>query len=219
MLDKRPHYGILKPPQQGGACRGLDRFPPKETAMTRLFFSTLSFVILAGALTAYAADPAPKAKVEIGAQAPAFQIKTQTGKTVDLAELTAKGPVLVRLTCGCSGCDKELAYFQQIHDSYKNQGLTCLFVFREPDAKVAKYAEDKKLNMLYAVDTKGESWNVFQTKTMPTNFLIDKGGKIVSVAAGCDPSGLLANKVAEKAAKVVGTDPVNVKNKVEENKK
>ena len=32
--------------------------------------------------------------------------------------------------------------------------------------------------MLYTVDTAGKSWDVFQTKTMPTNFLIEKGGKI-----------------------------------------
>ena len=138
---------------------------------------------------------APK-KVDIGTQAPVFKIKDANGKEIDLAELTAKGPVLVRLTCGCSGCDKELAYFQEMHEAYKDAGLTSLAVFREPDAKVADYVKEKKLNMLYAVDTKGEAWNVFQTKTMPTNFLIEKGGKIVTIAAGCDPSGLLAKKVS-----------------------
>ncbi|MBL8798828.1 MAG: redoxin domain-containing protein [Planctomycetia bacterium] len=184
--------------------------------MARLLRSSLLLVILGIALTAYAADP--PAKVEVGAAAPAYKVKDQSGKEVSLADLTAKGPVLLRLTCGCSGCDKELAYFQEINDAYKNQGLTCLFIFKEPDAKVAKYAQDKKLNMLYAVDSKGDSWNVFQTKTMPTNFLIEKGGKIAAIAAGCDPSGLLANKVSDKAAKVVGTDSVNVKSKVEEKK-
>src|SRR5262249_28249934 len=151
------------------------------------------------------------AKVAIGEQAPAFTISDASGKTIDLAELTAKGPVLVRLTCGCSGCDKELVYFQQIDAAYKDQGLTSLFIFREPDEKIAKYAVEKKLNMLYAGDSKGESWKTFQTKTMPTNFLIAKGGKIASIAAGCDPSGLLANKVSEKTAKVFGVDAVDVK--------
>ncbi len=46
---------------------------------------------------------------------------------------------------------------------------------------------------------------------MPTNFLIDKGGKIVAVAASCDPSGLLAKKLSEKVAKTVGADPVDVR--------
>jgi peroxiredoxin len=162
----------------------------------------------------------PKAKkLDVGDKAPEYKIKDATGKVIDLSELTAKGPVLVRLTCGCSGCDKELAYFQELSASYKEKGLISLFVFREPDAKVAQYVKDKKIDLLYAVDTKGDSWNTFQTKTMPTNFLIDKGGKIVAIAAGCDPSGLLAQKLSEKTAKVVDSKTVDVKGKVEDKKK
>src|SRR5262245_2643105 len=92
---------------------------------------------LAAATHAHAAEPAakttaPKVKVAVGTQAPEFKFKEAGGKVVDLSELTAKGPVLVRLTCGCSGCDKELAYFQKINDTYKSQGLTSVLIFREP---------------------------------------------------------------------------------------
>jgi len=163
--------------------------------------------------------PAKETKnVEIGKQAPAFKIKDAAGKEIDLAQLTAKGPVLVRLTCGCSGCDKELAYFQEINAAYKSHGLTSLLVFREPDEKVARYAADKKLDMLYAVDPKGEAWKVFETKSMPVNFLIEKGGKIISIAPGCEPSGLVANIVSEKAAKVVGVAAVDVQVKADAKK-
>lgn len=161
--------------------------------------------------------PASK-KVDVGTQAPAFKIKDANGKEIDLAALTAKGPVLVRLTCGCSGCDKELAYFQAMHEGYKDQGLVSLAIFREPDDKVAAYVKEKKHNMLYAVDSQGAAWDVFETKTMPTNFLIEKGGKIVSVAAGCDPSGLLAKKLSEKVAKTVNAETVDVQKKVDESK-
>src|SRR5258708_7860323 len=166
-----------------------------------------------------AADPKPAPKkVDVGAQAPVFKIKDATGKEIDLAELTAKGPVLVRLTCGCSGCDKELAYFQALHESYKDAGLTSLAIFKEPDTKVAAYVKEKKLNMLYAVDSKGEAWNVFETKTMPTNFLIAKGGKIISIAPGCDPNGLIANTLSGKVAKTVKKDTVDVQKQVAESK-
>ena len=182
--------------------------------MNRVITGLALLGLMAYPFTASSDEPKPAAKVAIGEQAPSFTIKDADGKVIDLAELTAKGPVLVRLTCGCAGCDKELAYFQELNDAYKNKGLTSLFIFKEPDDKVAKYAAEKKLNMLYAVDAKGASWDVFQTKTMPTNFLIEKGGKIAAIAAGCDASGLLANRVSEKAARVVGSDPVNVQDKV-----
>jgi peroxiredoxin len=186
--------------------------------MTRLLHAALGLAIVFGVV---AADEPAKTEptVKVGAKAPEFKFKDQSGKTIDLAELFAKGPVLVRLTCGCSGCDKELAYFQQIHNAYKDQGLQSLFVFKEPDAKMVKYAQDKKLNMIYAVDPKGASWTTFQTKAMPSNFLIEKGGKIIAITAGCDPSGLLANNVSKKAAAVVGGEVVDVKSKVEDKSK
>lgn len=172
-------------------------------------------VLCLGLSVSLAEDAKPDAKkVDIGTQVPEFKIKDANGKVIDLAELTSKGPVLVRLTCGCSGCDKELAYFQEIHDAYKGKGLTSLAIFREPDSKVAAYVQEKKLNMLYAVDSKGDAWKTFETKTMPTNFLIEKGGKIVSVAAGCDTSGLLAKKLSEKVAKTVNAEAVDVQKKV-----
>ena len=171
----------------------------------------LSACVLASA--AEPAKPAKASKFAVGDQAPTFQIKDPFGKVIDLAKLTEKGPVLVRLTCGCSGCDKELAYFQKIHEAYKDQGLQSVLVFKEPDAKMEKYAKDKKLSMMYAIDPKGSSWAVFDTKAMPANFLIQKGGKIVSVATGCDPSGLIAERVSKTAAKTIGVKPVEVKNK------
>jgi peroxiredoxin len=170
--------------------------------MTYRFFP--AFVLLILPLLGRAEEPSrPADKLAVGDKAPEFKIKDASGKVIDLAELTAKGPVLLRLTCGCSGCDKELAYFQAIHEAYKDKGLTSLAVFKEPDDKVAKYVKEKKLNMLYAVDAKGSSWDVFQTKAMPTNFLIEKGGKILSIAEGCDPSGLLAKKLSQKIAETV----------------
>src|SRR5262245_41040071 len=185
--------------------------------MSRVLLAALTSLVIASG--AFADEPAKAAKkVDVGKQAPEFKIKDSNGKTIDLAELTAKGPVLVRLTCGCAGCDKELAYFQALHEAYKSAGLVSLAVFKEPDAKVAAYVKEKKLNMLYAVDTKGESWNVFETKTMPTNFLIDKGGKIVAIAAGCEPSGLVAKNLSKKVAETVKTEPVDVQKRVEDSK-
>ena len=186
--------------------------------MTRLLSIALALCVLCSFVVAQESAK-PAAKVAVGNKAPDFKFKDQSGKTVDLAELFAKGPVLVRLTCGCSGCDKELAYFQEIDAAYKKAGLTSVAIFRENDDKVAKYAQEKKINMLYGVDAKGQAWQVFQTKTMPTNFLIEKGGKIVAIAAGCDPSGLLAKKLSEKVAKTVQADVVDVKAKVDQNKK
>ncbi|MCH2211815.1 MAG: redoxin domain-containing protein [Fuerstiella sp.] len=184
-----------------------------------MFVLVGSSVVMAEEKSADAAtkDSEVKKTVVIGATAPEFRIKDSSGKQIDLKQLTDQGPVLVRLTCGCSGCDKELAYFQTMHEEYKELGLTSLAIFREPDAKVEDYVQQKKLKMMYAVDSDGNSWKTFQTKTMPTNFLIEKGGKIRSIAAGCDPSGLLANKVSQYVADLLDTEQVDVRDTVKNN--
>ena len=169
--------------------------------------------LFASSLTALASEPGP---LVVGQPAPAFKIRDSAGKEIDLAALTANGPVLVRLTCGCLGCNKELPYFQELHAAYRGKGLTSLAIFREPDEKVEAYVKEKKLDMLYAVDAKGESWKVFQTKTMPSNFLIEKGRRIAAISTGCDPSGLTATRLSEKAAVLVGAAKVDVGLKVNE---
>jgi peroxiredoxin len=181
--------------------------------MTRLLTVALGLC-----LVTFVGAQEPAKKVAVGQQAPEFKFKDQTGKEISLAELTAKGPVLVRLTCGCTGCDKELAYFQEIDAAYKKAGLTSIAIFKEPDGKVAKYAADKKINMIYGVDAKGSAWSTFQTKAMPINFLIGKGGEVIGVFPGCDTSGFLAKKVSERIAKTVDAPAVDVQTKVNEKK-
>ena len=167
-------------------------------------------------LSSYAlAGPKVEKTLKAGADAPEFKIKDTTGKEIDLAELTKKGPVLVRLTCGCLGCDLELPYFQALHEAYKDQGLTSLAVFAEPDEKFAEYAKTKKIDMRYALDPKKDSWKVFGTKTMPSNFLIDKGGKIVAISKGCNPEGLKALALGTEAAKLVSASEVDLTKNVE----
>ena len=77
----------------------------------------------------------------------------------------------------------------------------------------------KKLNMQYALDPKRNSWEIFGTKIMPSNFLIDKGGKIIAISKGCDPSGLIASNLGNQVATLVKADKVDIKAQVDKNNK
>ena len=191
--------------------------------MSRIFYAGLGLALaISLTVTAAAQDKAKadqgKKTVVTGANVPAFKINGADGKEIDLAKLTAKGPVLVRLTCGCSGCDKELSYFQSLNNAYKDKGLTFLAIFKEPQDRITKYAAEKNLKMRYAVDPKGISWEVFQTKSMPTNLLIQKGGRIAMITKGTDPTGMMANILSEEAAKLLQTEAVDVKKKTDSKK-
>ncbi len=164
---------------------------------------------------AFAADPEAEPALKVGEPAPAFKIMDHAGEEIDLAELSKEGPVLVRLTCGCLGCDLELPYFQALQDAYKDKGLVSVAVFAEQDEKFAEYAKTRKIDLRYALDPKKESWKVFGTKTMPSNFLIEKGGKIAAITKGCNPEGLKAMALGTEAAQLVKAEEVDLTRNVE----
>ena len=101
----------------------------------------------------------------------------------------------------------------------KKNGINLVAIFAEPDEKFAKYVKSKKLNMQYALDPKKNSWKIFGTKTMPSNFLIDRGGKVVAISKGCDPSGLIARNLGDKTAQLVKAEKIDIKGQVDKNKK
>jgi peroxiredoxin len=150
-------------------------------------------------------------------QAPKVVLQSPDGKkSYDLEKLVAEGPVLVRLTCACTGCDKELAQFQKLQEGYNAKGLKTLAVFREKPEATSDYASKKDIKFLWLSDPKGDLWKTFDSKAMPTNILIDKGGRVVKIVPGCTPDGKNAQAISKEIAALLKTDEVKV---VEETKK
>jgi peroxiredoxin len=144
-------------------------------------------------------------------EAPKIVLQSPDGKTsYDLEKLTAEGPVLVRLTCACTGCDQELPYFQKLQAAYNGKGLQTIAVFREKPEAVESYAVKKEIKFMWLSDPKGDLWTKFDTKAMPTNILIDKGGKVVKVVPGCTKDGKNAQILSGEIAKLLKTDEATI---------
>jgi peroxiredoxin len=143
--------------------------------------------------------------------APKTVLQSPDGKkSYDLSKLVADGPVLVRLTCACSGCDTELPYFQKLQTAYNSKGLKTLAVFREPPEAAETYTVQKGLRFLWVADPKGDLWKTFDAKAMPTNILIDKGGRVVRVIPGCTRDGRNAQVLSEEIATLLHTPPAQI---------
>jgi peroxiredoxin len=144
-------------------------------------------------------------------EAPKVVLKSPDGKRAyDLQKLTAEGPVLVRLTCACSGCDAELPYFQKLQAAYDAKGFKTLAVFQEEPEALQSYVEKKDIQFLWLADPKGAAWKTFDAKTMPTNILIDKGGKVVKIVAGCAKDGKNAQVLSAEISKLLKTDEAKI---------
>jgi peroxiredoxin len=160
-------------------------------------------VLLSSALLVALAVPAACAD-EPAKKAPAVVLKSPDGKkSYDLEKLTAKGPVLVRLTCACSGCDQELPYFQKLQAAYNDKGLKTVAVFKEDPEAAENYTTKKGVHFLWLADPKGQLWKTFDAKSMPTNILIDKGGKVVRVLPGCTRDGSNAQTLSTEIANLL----------------
>src|SRR5262249_37507614 len=167
--------------------------------------------ILCLAVLAMALVVSPMAAEEKAKEAPKIVLKSPDGKkTYDLSKLTADGPVLVRLTCACTGCDQEVAYFQKLQAAYNDKGLKTLALFKAAPEAVSSCAAKKGLNFLWLADPKGDSWKVFEAKTMPTNILLDKGGRVVKIVPGCTTNGKNAQILSGEIAKLLKTDEAKV---------
>jgi peroxiredoxin len=159
----------------------------------------LALALVAGSVRA---DDKDKPK-----ESPKIVLQSPDGKTTyDLDKLTANGPVLVRLTCACSGCDQELAFFQKLQEAYNGKGLQTIAVFREKPEAVESYAVKKDIKFMWLSDPKGDLWKTFDSKAMPTNILIDKGGKVVKIVPGCTKDGKNAQILSAEIAKLLKTD-------------
>jgi peroxiredoxin len=169
--------------------------------MQKLFAVALTLAVFPlGAL----ADDKPK-------EAPKIVLQSPDGKkTYDLEKLTAEGPVLVRLTCACSGCDQELAFFQKLQGAYNAKGLQTIAVFREKPEAAESYAVKKDLKFMWLSDPNGDLWKTFDTKAMPTNILIDKGGAVVKIVPGCTKDGKNAQTLSAEIAKILKTDEAQI---------
>jgi peroxiredoxin len=169
----------------------------------------MRYVLIAG--LAAAVLPSLVQAEEPARKAPQVVLQSPDGKqSYDLAKLVADGPVLVRLTCACTGCDIELPYFQKLQAAYNAKGLKTVAVFREKPEAAESYAVKKGLSFLWLSDPKGDLWKTFDSKAMPTNILIDKGGRVVKVVPGCTKDGKNAQTLSGEIAKLLNTSEAQV---------
>jgi peroxiredoxin len=173
----------------------------KEDSMRLMIAAALVASIISGRVGAE--DPKK--------EAPKVILKSPDGKkSYDLQKISAEGPVLVRLTCACSGCDAELPYFQKLQAAYNGKGFTTLAVFKEEPESLEAYVTKKDIQFFWLADPKGDLWKTFDAKTMPTNILIDKGGKVVKVIPGCTKDGRNAQMLSSEIAKLLNTKEAQI---------
>lgn len=121
--------------------------------------------------------------VQIGDQAPDFEMTFPDGKTQRLSDYLGK-PVMLQFTASwCSVCQKEMPYIEsEIWKPFKDNGLVLFGIDRdEPVDTVIKFAEKTKITYPLALDPEARTFGLYADKQsgVTRNVIIDHKGKII----------------------------------------
>ncbi|MFD3446155.1 thiol-disulfide oxidoreductase ResA [Microbacteriaceae bacterium 4G12] len=153
----------------------------------RLLFRSLILLILVGAVvfTLYQNFFADKEKVQIGKQAPNFQVTDMNGKQISLRDLRGKGVFLNFWGTWCEPCEKEMPYMNELYATYKKKGVEIIALNAdETNLAVKNFVAQYGLTFPVAIDKGQDVLNTYGVGPLPTTFLIDKDGKVVKRITG-----------------------------------
>jgi cytochrome c biogenesis protein CcmG/thiol:disulfide interchange protein DsbE len=135
-----------------------------------------------GGLAAWALAGSAQAAPKVGQPAPDFSVTTFGGKTVTLADLQGDVIILNFWATWCGPCKQELPLLEGAFRAYSKYGLQVLAVATEdslPDRQLRPLAA--KLTIPFVKRLKGP-YRVMVG--VPTNYIIDRSGKVVYAKAG-----------------------------------
>lgn len=115
-------------------------------------------------------------------QAPRLTGKDIHGEYVSLQDFRGKVVLLNVWATWCGPCRQELPELRELHERWKNQGLTVVGVSVDAakDAdKVAKMAQQFRLDYPLMLDPLGKSIEAFELRGYPTSFVIGKDGTVL----------------------------------------
>ena len=162
--------------------------------MNRNAILTLAVLALASSV-AFAVSPARDVTASVGSPAPDFTLEDQDGTKVSLSDYAGKVVVLEWFNYDCPFVKRhyEAETFTKLANKFKNQGVIWLTINTTHYATSADNKTFKEENSLpYPIlsDPTGEVGKMYDAKTTPHIFIIDKDGKLVYAGAiDDDPKG------------------------------
>jgi thiol-disulfide isomerase/thioredoxin len=127
-----------------------------------------------------------------GAAAPEFQgiVDWENTAPLKVADLHGKVVLVDFWTYSCINCQNTFPYLRKWHQAYKDPGLVIVgvhspeFDFEKNVGNIQNAIKHYDVEWPVAVDSNMSTWNAYQNKYWPAEYLIDKDGKVRNVHFG-----------------------------------
>jgi thiol-disulfide isomerase/thioredoxin len=126
-----------------------------------------------------------KAQLKIGGAVPEIELPNTVDSIVKLSSLNGKVVLIDFWASWCAPCRAANPYIQKLYKKYKAQGFEVFAVSLDVKKEAwIKAIKKDKLTYTQVLDNSG--WNSkvgerFFVDQLPTNFLLDRSGKIVAI--------------------------------------
>ncbi|MFN9919912.1 MAG: TlpA family protein disulfide reductase [Acidobacteriota bacterium] len=150
---------------------------------SRLYF--VGIAITLAALFYVLADSLTERIVNQGDQATAFQVKTDQGRAISIAEFPGKVLVLNFWASWCKPCVDEMSSLNEFSKRMEKEGVTVLGISVDHDeARYRKFLKDANIAFQTYRDEKADIAASYGTYKYPETYIIDKQGKVVEKIIG-----------------------------------
>jgi peroxiredoxin len=158
----------------------------------RIWLSAL--VLIAGAAWIWVSRATPadttSGKIPLprqGFMAPDFSLQTPDGQSLRLSDLRGRAVLVNLWTSWCPPCRQEMPAMQRAYAEFQGQGFEILAVnatHQDSLQDAVQFSSDLGLSFPILLDNQGEISQLYQLRSLPTSFFIDREGVIQEVVIG-----------------------------------
>jgi peroxiredoxin len=118
--------------------------------------------------------------------APDFSLLDSHGNRQRLSMFRGRVVLLNFWTTWCAPCQAEMPALERFYQTHRERGLTVLAVSsdRQGGTAVAPFLERHHLSFTALLDSTGEVTRMYGVSSLPTSYLLDRQGRLVTVATG-----------------------------------
>lgn len=124
---------------------------------------------------------------QVGFPAPDFELETLDGETVSLSDFRGQAVLLNLWATWCPPCRAEMPAIEATYLDYAKQGFVVLAVNatnQDDRRKIDEFIAQQGLTFPVLLDWDGRVSQLYQLRSLPTSFFIDREGIIRDVVVG-----------------------------------